>query len=142
MDGNMAAAHIAYAFSEMPNLDSFTLTDEITIGLRGGMSNAFTKSGLKSLTVDVETVPNRFAFYANELAKITGFPVFHNHLTRDIVHELYPHTLGEHYDLVHDLRLTVFFIGNFLPWSSALNTHPLPVRVWHRSFRSRHRASA
>jgi hypothetical protein len=45
---------------------------------------------------------------ANELAKITGFPVFHNHLTRDIVHELYPHTLSEHYDLVHDLRLTVF----------------------------------
>ena len=60
----------AYAFSEMPNLDSFTLTDKITIGLRGTASNAFTKSGLKSLTVDVETVPNRFAFYANELAKI------------------------------------------------------------------------
>lgn len=60
----------AYAFSEMPNLDSFTLTDKITIGLRGTASNAFTKSGLKSLTVDVETVPNRFAFSANELAKI------------------------------------------------------------------------
>lgn len=60
----------AYAFSEMPNLDSFTLTDRITIGLRGGMSNAFTKSGLKSLTIDVETVPSRFAFSARELAKI------------------------------------------------------------------------
>lgn len=45
---------------------------------------------------------------ANELAKITGFPVFHNHLTRDIVHELYPHTLQQNYGLVHDLRLTVF----------------------------------
>ena len=64
----------AYAFSEMPNLDSFTLTDGITIGLRGTgkgtASNAFTKSGLKSLTVDVETVPSRFAFSAQELAKI------------------------------------------------------------------------
>ena len=60
----------AYAFSEMPNLDSFTLTDEITIGLRGGMSNAFTKSGLKSLTIDVETVPGYFAYSAPKLAKI------------------------------------------------------------------------
>ena len=60
----------AYAFSEMPNLDSFTLTDEITIGLRGGMSNAFTKSGLKSLTIDVETVPGYFAYSASKLAKI------------------------------------------------------------------------
>lgn len=60
----------AYAFSEMPNLDSFTLTDRITIGLRGGMSNAFTKSGLKSLTIDVETVPGYFAYSAQELAKI------------------------------------------------------------------------
>ena len=60
----------AYAFSEMPNLDSFTLTDRITIGLRGDMSNAFTKSGLKSLTIDVETVPSRFAFSAQNLAEI------------------------------------------------------------------------
>ena len=60
----------AYAFSEMPNLDSFTLTNKITIGLRGTASNAFTKSGLKSLTIDVETVPESFAFSANELAKI------------------------------------------------------------------------
>ena len=60
----------AYAFSEMPNLNSFTLTDRITIGLRGDMSNAFTKSGLKSLTIDVETVPSRFAFSAQGLTKI------------------------------------------------------------------------
>ena len=60
----------AYAFSEMPNLDSFTLTDRITIGLRYDMSNAFAKSGLKSLTVDVETVPSRFAFSAQNLAEI------------------------------------------------------------------------
>lgn len=60
----------AYAFSEMPNLDSFTLTDRITIGLRYDMSNAFAKSGLKSLTVDAETVPSRFAFSAQNLAEI------------------------------------------------------------------------
>lgn len=63
----------AYAFSEMPNLGSFRLTDKIIIGLRGpqgGASNAFTKSGLKSLTVDVETVPKYFAYDANKLAKI------------------------------------------------------------------------
>ena len=60
----------AYAFSEMPNLDSFTLTDSIIIGLRYDMSNAFAKSGLKSLTVDAETVPSRFAFSAQNLAEI------------------------------------------------------------------------
>ena len=60
----------AYAFSEMPNLGSFRLTDKIIIGLRGDASNAFTKSGLKSLTVDVETVPKYFAYGANKLAEI------------------------------------------------------------------------
>ena len=44
----------AYGFAGMPNLDSFTLSNEITLGLRGkdvGASNAFNSSGLKSLTV-------------------------------------------------------------------------------------------
>ena len=44
----------AYGFAGMPNLDSFTLSGEITLGLRGkdvGASNAFNSSGLKSLTV-------------------------------------------------------------------------------------------
>ena len=42
----------AYGFAGMPNLDSFTLSNEITLGLRGGASNAFNSSGLKSLTVE------------------------------------------------------------------------------------------
>lgn len=41
----------AYGFAGMPNLDSFTLSTKITLGLRGGASNAFNGSGLKSLTV-------------------------------------------------------------------------------------------
>ena len=44
----------AYGFAGMPNLDSFTLSNKITLGLRGkdgGASNAFNSSGLKSLTV-------------------------------------------------------------------------------------------
>ena len=44
----------AYGFAGMPNLDSFILSNEITLGLRGkngGASNAFNSSGLKSLTV-------------------------------------------------------------------------------------------
>ena len=41
----------AYGFAGMPNLDSFTLSNEITLGLRAGASNAFNGSGLKSLTV-------------------------------------------------------------------------------------------
>jgi AAA domain len=45
---------------------------------------------------------------AQELSKRTGLPVFHNHQTRDIVHGIYPSTLMQHYDLVDDLRDTVF----------------------------------
>ena len=43
----------AYGFAGMPNLDSFTLSNEITLGLRGDnvASNAFNSSGLKTLTV-------------------------------------------------------------------------------------------
>ena len=39
----------AYGFAGMPNLESFTLSTKITLGLRGGASNAFNSSGLKSL---------------------------------------------------------------------------------------------
>ena len=46
----------AYGFAGMPNLDSFTLSNEIILGLRGKdkkeASNAFNSSGLKSLTVE------------------------------------------------------------------------------------------
>ena len=50
----------AYGFAGMPNLDSFTLSNEITLGLRGGASNAFNSSGLKSLTVadGIEAIPS------------------------------------------------------------------------------------
>lgn len=45
---------------------------------------------------------------ATELSKITGYQIFHNHITRDLVHALYPDSLKEHYDLVNILRTTVF----------------------------------
>jgi cytidylate kinase len=45
---------------------------------------------------------------AKELAVLTGYSLFHNHQTRDIVHELYPNTLSDNYSLVHKLRLDIF----------------------------------
>ena len=45
---------------------------------------------------------------AQELSKITGIPVFHNHLTRDLVQSIYPDTLDENYTLVNTLRNNVF----------------------------------
>jgi len=41
---------------------------------------------------------------AEELSKLTDYPVFHNHLTRDLVQSLYPGHVMEHYDLVDTLR--------------------------------------
>ena len=50
----------AYGFAGMPNLDSFTLSTKIILGLRGGASNAFNSSGLKTLTVadGIAAIPN------------------------------------------------------------------------------------
>lgn len=45
---------------------------------------------------------------AKELSSLTGYRLFHNHQTRDIVHELYPETLSDNYELVHKLRLDIF----------------------------------
>lgn len=53
----------AYAFSMMPNLESFTVTDDIEFGLRknqqvpDGTSNALQGSGLRTLIVRTETLP-------------------------------------------------------------------------------------
>lgn len=43
----------------------------------------------------------------NELKKLTGYPLFHNHLTYDFVHSLYPDNLPDHFDLIDNLRLNV-----------------------------------
>jgi chloramphenicol 3-O-phosphotransferase len=45
---------------------------------------------------------------AQELSRLLAYPVFHNHLTRDLVRSLYPGKVGEHYDLVETLRRDVF----------------------------------
>ena len=55
----------AYAFSEMPNLTHFTLTNKYEIGLRGKdspISRAFFNSGLEELVVasDVTNIPHGF----------------------------------------------------------------------------------
>jgi chloramphenicol 3-O-phosphotransferase len=44
---------------------------------------------------------------AEELAKLTGYPVFHNHLTRDLVQGIYPGNLVGNYELVDTLREAV-----------------------------------
>ena len=45
---------------------------------------------------------------AKELAAATGYKLFHNHLTRDLVRDIYADELHEQYQLVNDLRTTVF----------------------------------
>ena len=45
---------------------------------------------------------------ATELSKLSGFPLFHNHLTRDLVQSIYPNDLSENYQLVDKLRQDVF----------------------------------
>lgn len=62
----------AYGFAGMPNLDSFTLSNEITLGLRGGASNAFNSSGLKSLTVadGIEAIPSGLCNGCEQLSSV------------------------------------------------------------------------
>ena len=45
---------------------------------------------------------------AEKLSKATGIPLFHNHLTRDIVKDIYEDKLDENYRLVDELRFKVF----------------------------------
>ena len=66
----------AYGFAGMPNLDSFTLSNKITLGLRGkdgGASNAFNSSGLKSLTVadGITAIPNGMFNGCERLSSVT-----------------------------------------------------------------------
>ena len=60
----------AYAFFGMPNLESFTLTDNIRLGKLS--DNAFTvsESGLKELVVNATTVPHQFAPNCKDLRTI------------------------------------------------------------------------
>ena len=62
----------AYGFAGMPNLDSFTLSNKITLGLRGGASNAFNSSGLKSLTVadEIEAIPSGLCNGCEQLSSV------------------------------------------------------------------------
>ena len=45
---------------------------------------------------------------SEELVKTTGYKLFHNHITRDLVRDLYPDDLADKYELVNNLRLEVF----------------------------------
>lgn len=45
---------------------------------------------------------------AEELAKLTGYKLFHNHLTQDLAGEIFPDFGLPRFDLVYDLRLDVF----------------------------------
>jgi len=44
---------------------------------------------------------------AEKLSALTGIPLFHNHLSRDIVKDIYDEKLNEHYDLVDKIRFDV-----------------------------------
>ena len=72
-DGWNALNYIgAYGFAGMPNLDSFTLSTKIPLGLRGGASNAFNSSGLKSLTVadGIEAIPSGLCNGCEQLSSV------------------------------------------------------------------------
>lgn len=62
----------AYGFAGMPNLDSFTLSNEIRLGLRGGASNAFNSSGLRSLTVadEISAIPSGLCNGCEQLSSV------------------------------------------------------------------------
>lgn len=45
---------------------------------------------------------------STELAKITGYTLFHNHLTVDLAHSLFPFGTKEYSDFVQKIRLDVF----------------------------------
>ena len=45
---------------------------------------------------------------ARELAKLTGFKVFHNHLTVDLAATLFEHGSEDYFDYVRSLRLEAF----------------------------------
>ena len=62
----------AYGFAGMPNLDSFTLSNGIALGLRGEASNAFNSSGLKSLTVadEIEEIPSGLCNGCEQLSSV------------------------------------------------------------------------
>lgn len=44
---------------------------------------------------------------AEKLSVLTGIPVFHNHLSRDLVKDIYKDKIKEHYDLVDRIRFDV-----------------------------------
>mgnify|MGYP000056542797 CR=1 FL=1 len=72
-DGWNALNYIgAYGFAGMPNLDSFTLSTKITLGLRGGASNAFNSSGLRSLTVadGIAAIPSGLCNGCEQLSSV------------------------------------------------------------------------
>lgn len=72
-DGWNALNYIgAYGFAGMPNLVSFTLSTKIPLGLRGGASNAFNSSGLKSLTVadGISEIPSGLCNGCEQLSSV------------------------------------------------------------------------
>lgn len=44
---------------------------------------------------------------AEKLSAITGIPVFHNHLSKDLVKDIYKDRTRDHYDLVDKIRFDV-----------------------------------
>lgn len=45
---------------------------------------------------------------AEKLSDLTSIPLFHNHLSRDLVKDIYGDDLSKHYKLVDQIRLDVF----------------------------------
>lgn len=45
---------------------------------------------------------------AEKLSEATGIALFHNHLSRDLVKDIYAEEIGKHYELVDKIRIDVF----------------------------------
>jgi RNase adaptor protein for sRNA GlmZ degradation len=45
---------------------------------------------------------------AEKLSDLTGIPLFHNHLSRDLVEDIYGENLSSNYSLIHKIKNDVF----------------------------------
>ena len=112
----------AYGFAGMPNLESFTLSTKITLGLRGGASNAFNSSGLKSLTVadGIKEIPGGMCNGCEQLSSVA----LADSLTTITTNAFFNTKALEKIDLKN-----VQTINSYAFWGSGLTALVLPESV-------------
>ena len=122
-DGWNALNYIgAYGFAGMPNLDSFTLSNGIRLGLRGGASNAFNSSGLKSLTVadGISEIPSGLCNGCEQLSSV---------VLADFVTTIATNAFFNTKALKEIVLKNVQTINSYAFWGSGLTALVLPKSV-------------